>query len=155
MTTEAFVLTKYGNAEDAFQLKTVDLPALKSNEVLIDSEGFGLNYADVMARRNMYKEANPNAYLANFVEFILRNERNVYFNKVLRKGMKEFFENRILSYPESKNLPVHFVGSIAYFAQDAIKDVARLNMIGLGNIVRRPIDGLIEYHKEKLKLEQI
>jgi NADPH2:quinone reductase len=57
MTTEAFVLTKYGNAEDALQLKTVDLPALKSNEVLIDSEGFGLNYADVMARRNMYKEA--------------------------------------------------------------------------------------------------
>jgi len=57
MTTEAFVLTKYGNAEDAFQLKTVDLPALKSNEVLIESEGFGLNYADVMARRNMYKEA--------------------------------------------------------------------------------------------------
>ena len=104
---------------------------------------------------NLYKQPNPNAYLANFVEFILRNDRNVYFNKVLRKGMKEFFENRILSYPESKSLPVHFVGSIAYFAQDAIKDVARLNMIELGNIVRRPIDGLIEYHKEKLKLEKI
>lgn len=59
MTTEAFVLTNYGNAEAAFQLKTIDLPSLKSNEVLIDSEGFGLNYADVMARRNMYKEA-PN-----------------------------------------------------------------------------------------------
>lgn len=57
MTTEAFVLVKYGNAEGAFQLKTIDLPSLKSDEVLIDSEGFGLNYADVMARRNMYKEA--------------------------------------------------------------------------------------------------
>ena len=100
-------------------------------------------------KRNIYKEANPNAYLANFVEFILRNERNVYFNKVLHKGMKEFFNNRVLTFPESENLPVHFVGSIAYFAQDAIKDVARLNMIELGNIVRRPIDGLIEYHKEK------
>ena len=106
-------------------------------------------------KRNIYKEANPNAYLANFVEFILRNERNVYFNKVLHKGMKEFFNNRVLKFPESENLPVHFVGSIAYFAQDAIKDVARLNMIELGNIVRRPIDGLIEYHKEKLKLEKI
>lgn len=106
-------------------------------------------------KRNIYKEENPNAYLAKFVEFILKNERTVYFNKMLREGMKEFFENRILLYPESKNLPVHFVGSIAYFAQDAIKDVARLNMIELGNIVRRPIDGLIEYHREKLKLEQI
>lgn len=117
------------------------------------AEQFNLD-ADTI-KRNIYKEENPNAYLAKFVEFILRNERTVYFNKMLREGMKEFFENRILTYPESKNLPVHFVGSIAYFAQDAIKDVARLNMIELGNIVRRPIDGLIEYHREKLKLEQI
>ena len=117
------------------------------------AEQFNLD-ADTI-KKNIYKEENPNAYLAKFVEFILRNERTVYFNKMLREGMKEFFENRILKYPESKNLPVHFVGSIAYFAQDAIKDVARLNMIELGNIVRRPIDGLIEYHREKIKLEQI
>ena len=114
---------------------------------------FGLD-ADVI-KKNIYKNENPNAYLAKFVEFILRNDRNDYFNEVLRKGMAEFFENRILTYPEARNLPVHFVGSIAYFAQDAIKHVAKLNNIEIGNIVRRPIDGLIEFHREQLKLEQI
>ncbi len=106
-------------------------------------------------KRNIYKEDNPNTYLAHFAEFLLRNERNAYFNKVLHKGMKDFFKNRILPYKESENIPVHFVGSIAYFAQDIIKDVARFYMIELGNIVRRPIDGLIEYHRELLKLEEV
>ena len=106
-------------------------------------------------KKNIYKEDNPNTYLAHYAEFILRNERNVYFNKVLHKGMKDFFKNKILPYKESQNLPVHFVGSIAFFAQDIIKDVARFNMIKLGNIIRRPIDGLIEYHRKKLKLEEV
>ena len=106
-------------------------------------------------KRNIYKEDNPNTYLAHFAEFLLRNERNAYFNKVLHKGMKDFFRNRILPFKESENLPIHFVGSIAYFARDIIKDVARFYMMELGNIVRRPIDGLIEYHREKLKLEEV
>ena len=110
--------------------------------------------ADVI-KKNIYKKDNPNTYLAHFAEFILRNERNVYFNKVLHKGMKEFFKNRILPYEESKTMPVHFVGSIAYFARDIIEDVARFYLVKLGNIVRRPIDGLILYHQEKLKLEQV
>jgi hypothetical protein len=46
---------------------------------------------------------------------------------------------------------VHFVGSIAFFGKDIIEDVANYYKIVLGKIVRRPIDGLIEYHREKLK----
>jgi len=114
---------------------------------------FNLN-ADII-KKNLYKEANPNAYLAHFAEFILKNERNAYFNKVLHKGIKEFFKNRILPIDESKELPIHFVGSIAYFSQDIIKDVARYHMVKLGKFVRRPIDGLIEFHRNKLKLEQV
>ncbi len=106
-------------------------------------------------KRTIYKENNPNTYLAHFAEFIFKNERNCYFNKLLHKGMKDFFKNKILPYPEYENVPVHFVGSIAFFAQDIIKDVARYHMIKIGNIVRRPIDGLIEYHREQLKLEEV
>jgi len=106
-------------------------------------------------KKNIYKKENPNAYLAHFAEFIFKNDRNCYFNKVLHKGMKDFFKNRILPYTESRTIPVHFVGSIAFFAQDIINDVARYHMIKIGNVVRRPIDGLIEYHREQLKLKQV
>lgn len=106
-------------------------------------------------KRNIYKEENPNAYLAHFAEFMFKNDRNAYFNKVLHKGIKEFFKNRILTFEEAFDVPVHFVGSIAFFAQDILQDVARYHMVELGEVVRRPIDGLINYHKKKLKLEKI
>lgn len=106
-------------------------------------------------KKHLYKMDNPNTYLATFAEFLLRNERNVYFNRVLHKGMKDFFKNRILPYKESQEVPIHFVGSIAYFASDIIKDVARFHLLKIGNIVRRPIDGLIDYHKKQIKLQQV
>lgn len=59
MTTEAFVLKKHGVSKDAFEKREITLPALKPGEVMIESEAFGLNYADVMARRGLYREAPP------------------------------------------------------------------------------------------------
>lgn len=109
---------------------------------------------DVIKRR-VYKENNPNTYLARFAEFILRNKRNSYSQKVLEKGINVFFKTRVLTFENVKNVPVHFVGSIAYFAKDVIEKIAKKHNITLGNIVRRPIDGLIEYHRRKLKLEQV
>ena len=59
MQTEAFVLTQTGTAETAFQRQEISISALKSAEVLIEVEAFGLNYADVMARLGLYREAPP------------------------------------------------------------------------------------------------
>jgi len=59
MKTDAIVLSKIGLASSAFLFKEISLPELKQDELLIESEAFGLNYADVMARRGRYKEAPP------------------------------------------------------------------------------------------------
>jgi len=106
-------------------------------------------------KRNIYKEDNPNTYLATFAEFLLRNERTAYYNKVLREGIVEFFENRVLPYKEYEEVPVHFVGSIAFFGKDIIEDVANYYKVVLGKVIRRPIDGLIDYHRELINLEEV
>lgn len=59
MRTQAFVLTGLGEAAQAFTYQEVDIAPLEPNEVLIESEAFGLNYADVMARLGLYREAPP------------------------------------------------------------------------------------------------
>lgn len=105
-------------------------------------------------KRNIYKEDNPNTYLAHFAEFIFKNERNEYSDKVLEKGINVFFKTRVLTFDQVNDVPVHFVGSIAFFAKDIIEKVAKKYKVNLGEIVRRPIDGLIEYHRELLKLEE-
>jgi NADPH:quinone reductase-like Zn-dependent oxidoreductase len=57
--TEAIILIKNGDASQAFERKATTINVPKSGEVLIESEAFGLNYADVMARRGLYREAPP------------------------------------------------------------------------------------------------
>jgi len=57
--SEAIFLHKRGNSNKAFELRKTTLRSLDSDEVLIESEAFGLNYADVMARMGLYREAPP------------------------------------------------------------------------------------------------
>ena len=59
INSEAIVLIQKGNAHKAFERRTITLDAPKENEVLIEVESFGLNYADVMARNGLYREAPP------------------------------------------------------------------------------------------------
>ncbi len=101
-------------------------------------------------KENLYKKENPNTYLASFAEFIFTNERNDYFQTVITDGIREFFETRILSYPESRTVPIHFIGSIAHFSEDIIKSVANSYSLTIGNIVRRPIDGIIKYYRDEV-----
>jgi len=59
MKSEALFLIKKGAAEQAFERRAFELPKLEPNELLVESEAFGLNYADVMARNGLYREAPP------------------------------------------------------------------------------------------------
>ena len=56
---KAAVLVKTGNPQTAFELREVPEPQLKANQVLIKVEVSGLNFADVMARNGLYREAPP------------------------------------------------------------------------------------------------
>ncbi|MEO6723097.1 MAG: zinc-binding dehydrogenase [Ferruginibacter sp.] len=55
----AIFLVKNGAAANAFEIREVTIPVPGQGQVLIKVEAFGLNFADVMARRGMYKEAPP------------------------------------------------------------------------------------------------
>jgi len=54
------VITQFGKAKDAFRVEEQAEMKPMKDELLIKVDGFGLNYADVMARNGLYKEApNP------------------------------------------------------------------------------------------------
>ncbi|HHG84235.1 MAG TPA: alcohol dehydrogenase [Bacteroidetes bacterium] len=56
---KALVLVRNSNPENSFELQ--ERPSLdpKPEEVCIEAEAFGLNYADIMARKGRYKDAPP------------------------------------------------------------------------------------------------
>lgn len=56
---QAYFLTRHGAASTAFTLQEMPTRPLRDHEVRIASEGFGLNFADVMARLGQYPECPP------------------------------------------------------------------------------------------------
>ncbi|MBK7570372.1 MAG: hypothetical protein IPI10_01670 [Bacteroidetes bacterium] len=63
--------------------------------------------------------------------------------------MEEFFELYVCSYPNFKEVNVHFVGSMAYYFDEIIRDIARERQVHLKKIVRHPINHLAEYFYRK------
>jgi len=105
------------------------------------------NLEEDYIKYNMYKQPNPNAYLAAFAEFMFLNKDSEYIKTLIKKGIKLFAENMIMQYKsELQTVPVHFAGSIAFFSQDEIKEVADELGFTVGNFIRRPIEGLVSYH---------
>ena len=101
--------------------------------------------ADVI-KHNLYKEPNPNAYMATFAKFLIQNKDEEYCQKLVRKDMQVFIDNYITQYENCKEVPVHFIGSIAFYLRDELKEVLEFNGLTIGNVLRRPIDGLIQFH---------
>ena len=60
--------------------------------------------------------------------------------------MKSVAKNYIMQYANHKEVTVHFIGSIAFYLKDELEVMLNKYEIKLGNVLRRPIDGLIAYH---------
>lgn len=101
--------------------------------------------ADVI-KHHLYKEPNPNAYLATFAKFLIQHKEDAFCKKIIFSAMQDFVDFYITQYENCKEVPIHFIGSIAFYLRDELKEVMDKNGLELGNVLRRPIDGLIQYH---------
>ena len=97
-------------------------------------------------KNKLYKEPNPNAYLATFAKFLIKHKETEFCQKIIKKGMKSFVKNYIQQYDNCKEVPIHFVGSIAFYLKEELQVTFDKYELKLGNVLRRPIDGLIAYH---------
>jgi N-acetylglucosamine kinase-like BadF-type ATPase len=97
-------------------------------------------------KHNLYKEANPNAYLATFAKFLIQHKEHEFCQKIIKKAMQDFVDNYITQYENCNEVPIHFIGSIAFYLKDELEVVLKENNLKIGNVLRRPIDGLIKYH---------
>jgi len=112
------------------------------------SKGYNLD-ADVI-KENLYKKPNPNTYLATFARFLIENKDHPYCKGVIDKGFQQFVNNYIMQFELATKVPIHFVGSIAYYLREELAAVIERNDLVLGVIRQRPIEGLVEFHKDTI-----
>jgi glucosamine kinase len=106
-------------------------------------ESFQLTKNDVIT--HVYLQRGANSYLASFARFMTDIKHTGYGKNLIRKGLLEFIETNIRSYPEYHQYTCHFVGSIAYFFADELRTLCAEQGVSAGKIIRHPIDDLVEF----------
>jgi N-acetylglucosamine kinase-like BadF-type ATPase len=94
----------------------------------------------------VYRKPHANVYLASFMPFASANKEHKYFKEMMYEGLAKFAHTHIWCFDKFKEVPVHFIGSIAHYFGDVLKDVAKNHRFEIGNIRKKPITYLNEYH---------
>lgn len=97
---------------------------------------------------NVYQKPLPNRYLATYTMFLSENRGHYMIENIIEDGINDFFYIHVNRYPESKKYPVHFTGSIAFHFKDVVLGLCESYGMQAGTILKNPMDGLVEYHRE-------
>lgn len=105
-----------------------------------------------MSRENIldsvYTKPAPSRFLASFSNFINENRGHPYIYSLITHAFRLFYKYQVCCYARHKEVPVHFVGSVAFHYQDILTRVGQEFGIKTGKFIKAPIDGLVEYHHE-------
>lgn len=104
----------------------------------------GLSLPSVINK--VYREPMPNRFLASLTTFVHRHRDEAAVSQLLHDGFCDFFNFNISPYHRN-DLPVSFVGSIAYFFESELREAANETGFSIGAIERSPLNGLINYEK--------
>jgi len=112
---------------------------------------FVLNKDVIM--ENVYMMPHANVYLASFMRFIAEHKEDPWVDETVYMGLNEFIRVHVCCFKDHQEVPVHFIGSVGYFFRDQLERAAKEYGITLGTVTRKPIDGLVDYHLERMTLK--
>ncbi len=99
------------------------------------------------AIKNRLYEPWANVYLASFTRFLSEHKDHYFVQKLVGSAFASLIERHICKYKGNTAVPIHFVGSIAFYFQDILRIELHVRGMKLGKIIRKPIDSLVAYHK--------
>ena len=89
----------------------------------------------------------PNRYLGSFTTFAADHIDDPWMKNVIKSNIELFFQRHLV--PTAKrDLPVHFVGSVASAFEAVLTELSEAYELTLGHITKDPLQGLIEFHRK-------
>ncbi|MFC5412828.1 N-acetylglucosamine kinase [Larkinella bovis] len=95
-----------------------------------------------------YKQPFPNRYFASFSKFLFDNRSHPVAYQIVYDAFSLFFDTYIRKFADSAQLPIHFVGSVAFYYSDILRQVANDKGFTVRRILENPIAGLTLYHQQ-------
>ena len=97
----------------------------------------------------VYNLPFPNRFLASFNAFYSDHLANKYIFDLVTNSFREFFINQLEKYDNYQEYPVSFVGSVAYYFEPLLRQIASEFDVNVKKVLRTPIDALAVYHSSK------
>lgn len=103
-----------------------------------------------MVMRKIYREANPNRYMASVAVFVGKHQEKACLNKICFDSFTNFFRNQLFHFDGNNNLEeVNIIGSVGFYFQEIVKNAAEKLNIRIAKVLAAPGDELINYHINK------
>jgi len=96
---------------------------------------------------HLYKKPFPNRYLASFVPFAGKFMDDDFIQKIIRNSFQDFIHYQLDVLNFDKDIPVGFVGSVAFYFQEILKDELTKSAYQFAQVLKNPIDQLKIYYK--------
>lgn len=97
----------------------------------------------------VYNSEAPQAYIASFTKFLFEHKEHPQIRLILEQGLSDFVRRHLMKYEGHQELPIHFIGSVAFYFSDILDSILAKAGMQAGHFLRHPIDRLVEFHKEK------
>lgn len=97
----------------------------------------------------IYQKPYPNRFFAQFFQFALNHQKERYFFEMISEAFQLFLEKSVMKFKDYQDVPIHFVGGVAYHANSIMRMVLSKNNLKAGNFMENPIAGLTLYHKNQ------
>ena len=107
-------------------------------------ERFGLTQAEIIDR--VYRQPNPNRFLASLSPFLAENIHEPILCALVCNSFTAFIRRNVMQYEGWNGQLIHFCGSVAWHYRPLLQKVADATGIRVGNILQRPMEGLVRYH---------
>ncbi len=105
---------------------------------------YPMEYPEFLNR--VYHEDRPNRFLAGFVPFLTENIKNSYCTNLVENAFSSFIARNVSQYEGCHYQPVCFVGSVAFYFQEQLKQTLLKNNLVLGTVLKEPLSGLLKFH---------
>ena len=105
----------------------------------------GLSQADVI--QHVYRESQPNVFLASMVPFITRHMDNRGVEEMVVEAFRQFVRRNVVRFKKLHS-DVNFVGSIAHVFRPQLSEALNREGMRLGCVIQDPAMQMAVYHRE-------
>ena len=118
-----------------YNLMPNDLQALFKEEVQLD-------YASFLD--HVYRQPEPSKYLASFTHFAGKHQDHPFIHQLVSDAFDDFIEVFLLPFDGCHELPIGFVGSVAFHFKDILRERLEVHGLHLDTVMVSPMEGLIQ-----------